>query len=172
MASSLPPNGLSSTNAIRAHSQANDIVQNDASRGNVAVHSFDPDASPAEKAAAAGKAGKQLTSTLPAKPTEGGRGKPLRFMCFLHDAELVLFLCKSWPLILAAMAPSLPSQSMTQTRKCPRKGPRMPPMPLPSRVNYLPPRHLSFPIGTKSVGVPLQTWTSLRKKMIRDSFDL
>jgi hypothetical protein len=80
MASSLPPNGLSSTNAIRAHGQANDIVQNDASRGNVAVHSFDPDASPAEKAAAAGKAGKELTSTLPAKPTEGGRGQPFLYV--------------------------------------------------------------------------------------------
>jgi hypothetical protein len=80
MASSLPPNGLSSTNAIRAHGQANDIVQNDASRGNVAVHSFDPDASPAEKAAAAGKAGKQLTSTLPAKPVEGGRGQPFLYV--------------------------------------------------------------------------------------------
>jgi len=75
MASSLPPSGLSSANAISAQGQANDIVQNDASRGNVAVHSFDPDASPAEKAAAAGKAGRQLTSTLPAKPTEGGRGQ-------------------------------------------------------------------------------------------------
>ena len=77
MASSLPPNGLSSTNAIRAQGQANDIVQNDASRGNVAVHSFDPDASPAEKAAAAGKARNQLTSTLPAKPkpAESGRGQ-------------------------------------------------------------------------------------------------
>jgi hypothetical protein len=73
MASSIPPNGSPSANAIRAH-QANDIVQNDASRGNVPVHSFDPDASPAEKAASAGKARSQLTSTLPAKPTEGGRG--------------------------------------------------------------------------------------------------
>ena len=76
MASSLPPNGLSSVNAIRAHAQAKDIVQNDASRGNVPVHSFDPDASPKQKAAVAGKAGNQLTSTLPDKPTEGGRGQP------------------------------------------------------------------------------------------------
>jgi hypothetical protein len=80
MASSLPPNGLSSANAIRAHGQANDIVQKDASRGNVAVHSFDPDASPAEKAAIAGKARQQVTSTLPAKPTEGGRGQPFLYV--------------------------------------------------------------------------------------------
>ena len=74
MASSLPPNGVSSANAIRAHSQANDIVQNDASRGNVPVHTFNPDASPAQKGAAAGKARDQLTSTLPANSTEGGQG--------------------------------------------------------------------------------------------------
>jgi hypothetical protein len=80
MASSLPPNGLSSTNAIRTQGQANDIVQNDSSRGNVAVHSFDPDASPAEKAAAAGKARNQLASTLPAKPTEGGQGQHFLYL--------------------------------------------------------------------------------------------
>jgi hypothetical protein len=76
MASSLPPNGLSSANATRAHGQANDILQKDASRGNVAVHTFDPDASPAEKASAAGSARTQLTSTIPAKPSDGGRGQP------------------------------------------------------------------------------------------------
>lgn len=76
MASSLPPNGLSPANAIRAHGQANDILQKDASRGNVAVHTFDPDAPPAEKAAAAGGARGQLASTIPAKPSTGGRGQP------------------------------------------------------------------------------------------------
>lgn len=82
MASSLPPNGLSSSNAIRAHGQANDIIQKDASGRNGLVHSFDPDASSAEKAAAAANAREQLTSTfLPAKPTEDGRGKP--FLCVL-----------------------------------------------------------------------------------------
>jgi hypothetical protein len=81
MASSLPPNGLSSANAIRAHSQANDIVQNDASGGNVPVHSFDPDALPAEKAAAAaGQARNQLTSILPPKPTEDNRGQPFLYV--------------------------------------------------------------------------------------------
>ena len=75
MASSLPPNGLSPANAIRAHGKAHDILQNDASRGNVAVHTFDPDAPPAEKAAAAGKAKAQLTSAIPAKTSDGGRGQ-------------------------------------------------------------------------------------------------
>src|SRR5713226_1099109 len=74
MASSLPPNGLSSTNAS-AQGQANNILQNDASGGNVAVHTFDPDASPAEKATAAGNARNQLSSTLPPKPSEGGQGQ-------------------------------------------------------------------------------------------------
>ena len=74
MASSLPPNGLSPANAIRAHGQANDIIQKDASKGNVAVHTFDPNAPPAEKAAAAGNAKAQLTSTIPAKPRDGGQG--------------------------------------------------------------------------------------------------
>ena len=80
MASSLPPNGLSSANAISAHGQANDIVQKDASRGNVPVHSFDPDTPPARKAAAAGKARNQLASTLPAEPTEGGQGQPFPYV--------------------------------------------------------------------------------------------
>lgn len=74
MASSLPPNGLSST--IRSHAQANDILQKDAARGNVVVHSFNPDASPAEKAASAGKARTQLNSTTAAFPENlngGGR---------------------------------------------------------------------------------------------------
>ena len=85
MASSLPPNGLSPANAIRAHGQANDIIQKDASKGNVAVHTFDPDAPPAEKAAAAGNARAQLTSAIPAKPSDGGQGKsflyPLSALC-------------------------------------------------------------------------------------------
>lgn len=81
MASSLPPNGLSSSNSIRARGQANDIIQKDASRGNGLVPSFDPDASSAEKAAAAANAREQLTSTLlPAKPTEGGRGQPFLYV--------------------------------------------------------------------------------------------
>jgi hypothetical protein len=61
MASSLPPNGVPPANPIRPHTQANDILQMDASRANVPVHSFDPDASPAEKAAVAGKARTKLS---------------------------------------------------------------------------------------------------------------
>lgn len=76
MASSLPPNGLSSANASRPQGQANDILQKDASRGNVPVHTFDPDAPPAEKASVAGSARTQLTSTIPAKPSDGGQGQP------------------------------------------------------------------------------------------------
>lgn len=79
MASSLPPNGLSSANSSRAHGQANDILQKDAARGNISVHSFNPDASPAEKAAAAGQARSQLTSAIPGQPSDGGRGRPLLY---------------------------------------------------------------------------------------------
>ncbi|KAI0308025.1 tricalbin [Multifurca ochricompacta] len=64
MASSLPPNGLSPTSVIRAHAQANDILQKDAARGNVAVHSFNPDASPAEKAAVAGQERSKLSGVV------------------------------------------------------------------------------------------------------------
>ncbi|KAI9511781.1 tricalbin [Russula earlei] len=74
MASSLPPNTLSSANSLRAHDRANDLLQQDAAKGNnVPVHSFDPDSSPAQKASAAGKARSQLDSVIPRKPTDGGR---------------------------------------------------------------------------------------------------
>jgi hypothetical protein len=92
MASSLPPNGSPSSNAVRAHGQANDILQKDASRGNVAVHSFNPDAPPAEKAAAAGNARTQLTSTIPDKPSDSGRGQPSLNIVLSCHAELFLFL--------------------------------------------------------------------------------
>jgi len=110
MASSLPPNDISSVNATRAQGQANDILQKDASRGNVAVHSFDPDASPAEKGAAAGTARKELASTLPAKPTEAGRGQHFLYV-LPASCPIVTFSLQSWPLILAAVAQSLPSLS-------------------------------------------------------------
>lgn len=77
MASSLPPNGLSSANVSRAHSQANDILQKDASRGNVPVHSFDPNATPAEKAAEAGQARSKLSSVTSSKASDVGKGSSL-----------------------------------------------------------------------------------------------
>lgn len=67
MASSLPPNGLPSANAIRSpQAQATDILQKDAAKAKVPVHSFHPDASPAEKAAVAGQAATQLNSAAAA----------------------------------------------------------------------------------------------------------
>jgi hypothetical protein len=83
MASSLPPNGSLSANAIRPSAQANNILQKDAARANVPVHSFDPDASPAEKAAVAGKAGTQLSSTATVSmghANDGARGTPLPYI--------------------------------------------------------------------------------------------
>ncbi|TFK57601.1 tricalbin [Heliocybe sulcata] len=53
--------------------EANDIVQKDADKAGVAVHSFDPDASPEEKAAAAGKARDQLKSVSQKDPGAGGK---------------------------------------------------------------------------------------------------
>ena len=112
MASSLPPNGSSST--IRAHAQANDILQKDAARGNVAVHSFDPDASPAAKAAAAGKAGPQLKSATatasPENSTGGGRGMSISYGIFFSTST---YLIQRSLWILEALAPSRPSLSKT-----------------------------------------------------------
>ncbi len=77
MASSLPPNGPPST--VQAYAQAHDILQKDAARGNIPVHSFNPDASPAEKAAAAGKARTQLNSTITPNSNGGGRGPSISY---------------------------------------------------------------------------------------------
>ena len=56
--------------------QARDTFLNDKSKG-VAVHSFDPDASPKEKAAAAGKARDQLKDIRPKDldPAKGSSSK-------------------------------------------------------------------------------------------------
>ncbi|RXW22896.1 hypothetical protein EST38_g2942 [Candolleomyces aberdarensis] len=56
-----------------AHAMAHDILKQDADKGGVPVHSFDPDATPAQKAAQAGKAKDKLESTIQEKappPTE------------------------------------------------------------------------------------------------------
>ena len=45
---------------IDAQAKLNGIVSQDASKGRVAVHTFDPDATPQEKAAAAGRAKENL----------------------------------------------------------------------------------------------------------------
>ena len=47
-----------------------DQLKQDASKGRVAVHTFDPDASPAQKAAAAGK-GKEQLKGVQRKSEEG-----------------------------------------------------------------------------------------------------
>jgi Ca2+-dependent lipid-binding protein len=60
MATAIPSNG--STNG---QAKVNAILENDAAKGRVAVHSFDPNSSPAEKGAAAGKGRDQLKSIIP-----------------------------------------------------------------------------------------------------------
>lgn len=64
MATNGPSNG---------QAEVNNIMKQDADKGRVAVHSFDPAASPAEKGAAAGKARDQLKSAKTQEST-GGQG--------------------------------------------------------------------------------------------------
>jgi hypothetical protein len=67
MATSSPQNGS-------AQDQVNKLVNQDAAKGRVAVHTFDPDETPQQKAAAAGKGSEQLKSKN-AEPGVGERGK-------------------------------------------------------------------------------------------------
>jgi hypothetical protein len=54
--------------------EVKDILKQDADKGRVAVHSFDPTASPAEKGAAAGKAREQLKSVTNGHTSPAERG--------------------------------------------------------------------------------------------------
>ena len=87
MASSLPP-------AAASLADAHDMLSKDAARGNATVHTFDPDASPEEKAAAAGKARSQLKSvkdtTNGDATAQAGRGE---FPLSLSRARLGSFSC-------------------------------------------------------------------------------
>ncbi|KAI0067953.1 tricalbin [Artomyces pyxidatus] len=71
MATSLPANGA--LPGAQAQEKANNMLKDDAARRNIAVHTFDPDASPEQKAASAGKARDQLKSKT-ATPQISGRG--------------------------------------------------------------------------------------------------
>lgn len=63
------------TNGLHnGQAEANGIMQQDADKGRVAVHTFDPTATPAEKGAAAGKDRDQLKS---ANTQEGAGGRGL-----------------------------------------------------------------------------------------------
>ena len=58
-----------------AQRQLNGLIQDDRQKNTVAVHAFDPDASPEEKAAAAGKGRDQLKSVASKNEDRtGGRG--------------------------------------------------------------------------------------------------
>lgn len=63
--------GAPATNA----QQLNGLIAKDAEKQSVAVHSFNPDASPAEKAAAAGKGRSQLKSANDNANEPGGVGE-------------------------------------------------------------------------------------------------
>lgn len=79
MASSLPTNGPSAT------TQANDILREDAKNGNTTVHTFDPDATPEQKAASAGKGRDQLKSMVDTnKDAVTSKGMSLRLLLSRH----------------------------------------------------------------------------------------
>ena len=60
--------------------QLNGLLAQDREKQSVAVHSFDPDATPAQKAAAAGKGRSQLTNRNSKDDSPGGKGEcALRF---------------------------------------------------------------------------------------------
>ena len=61
--------------------QLNGLLAQDREKQSVAVHSFDPDATPAQKAAAAGKGRSQLTNGNSKDDSPGGKGEcALRFV--------------------------------------------------------------------------------------------
>jgi hypothetical protein len=69
MATTKPINGA--TPQLSGQEAVADLVKKDEAKG-VAVHTFDPNASPAEKAASAGKARDQLKSVKDKGPADGG----------------------------------------------------------------------------------------------------
>jgi hypothetical protein len=75
MATSLPPD--------HPEAQVKGIIADDVAKG-VAVHSFDPDASPEEKAATASRAKPQLGS-IGSKPKQGGKGMARSVRLFQHS---------------------------------------------------------------------------------------
>lgn len=159
MASSLPPNGPSST--IRAHAQANDILQSDAAKGNVAVHSFDPDASPAEKAAAAGKARPKPNTASLENSNSGGRGMSIPYSVSFSISTSLFQRSLSTPETLVY---SRQSPSRTQMRNSPQ-------IPL-NRFQVTSPlrRFPGFPTGTKSAGGRSPISISHWRTRIRSSF--
>lgn len=67
-----------------AQAQLNGLLQADAAKGRVAVHTFDPNASPQEKAAAAGQGRDQLKPITAEKDT-GGTGASCLYRRLLSD---------------------------------------------------------------------------------------
>ena len=59
---------------LDAQAKVNDIVQQDAAKNRVAVHTFDADATPQQKAASAAKNEDQLKSITQNGDSPGGKG--------------------------------------------------------------------------------------------------
>lgn len=64
----MPTNGYTANGAANVEA----VMHQDADKAGVPVHSFDPDSSPAEKGASAGKARSQLNSVVDKPPVERG----------------------------------------------------------------------------------------------------
>jgi hypothetical protein len=70
----LVPDGLTPPNPLTAVQELNKIVRGDEAVNRVAVHTFDPDASPEAKAQAAGAGKDKLKSVKQAADDAGGKG--------------------------------------------------------------------------------------------------
>ena len=71
---SLVPDGLTPPNPLAAVQELGNIVRSDEAKNRVAVHTFDPDASPEAKAQAAGAGKDKLKSVKQDANDAGGRG--------------------------------------------------------------------------------------------------
>ena len=73
MATTVPPSAAGA--ATNAQQQVNGLVQQDREKNRVAVHTFDPNSTPEQKAAAAGKGSDQLKSAKKSEQVASGKGK-------------------------------------------------------------------------------------------------
>jgi hypothetical protein len=81
MAMNAPSNGGIQQPQQTAKTHVHDIMNHDASKGAI-VHSFDPDAPPQQKAAAAGRQRDQLKSIVPQDGSAHG-GKGALYLCYV-----------------------------------------------------------------------------------------
>ena len=71
--------------SLDAQDQVNGIINEDRSKNRVAVHTFDPEAPPQEKGAAAGKARDQVKSVNQDQNGHGAKGLSLSIASHFHS---------------------------------------------------------------------------------------